>query len=116
MNLKGGQIEIELEWQGPARYHILLVEPDGRTLSAFSQRRGLMVSNEKGREKLVLPSSYSGQFQVRVVSESDGGSAKLSIKAGANKRTYEIEPSRAQGWVAQVAHEVKYRTRARTFR
>ncbi len=116
VNLKGGQIEIELEWQGPARYHILLVEPDGRTLSAFSQRRGLMVSNEKGREKLVLPSSYSGQFQVRVVSESDGGSVELSIKAGANKRTYEIEPSRTQGWVAQVAHEVKYRTRARPFR
>lgn len=116
VNLKRAQIEIELEWEGPARHHILLVEPDGRTLSAFSQRRGLMVSHERGREKLVLPSSYAGQFQVRVVSETGEGRARLSIKAGGIGRTYDVNSSRGGGWAAQIDHTIGYRTRARPFR
>lgn len=116
VNLKRGQIEIELEWEGSVRHHILLVEPDGRTLSAFSQRRGLMVSHEGGREKLVLPSSYAGQFQVRVVSETGEGRARLSIKAGGIGRTYDVNSSRGDGWAAQIDHTVGYRTQPRPFR
>ena len=77
-----GQLTIDINWTSPGDIDIQLLEPNGRLLSALSQRRRLKVAGVRGgnREQLALPSMRNGTYKIRLLRAQGTGTIRVRGK------------------------------------
>ncbi len=118
---KGSGMEITLEGGGVENMEILVVEPDGRTLSGISARRDIGFRTLPGKKQLSVPNVRDGIWQVCVVRHSSSQPAggrvissrppSVTISVGGQKQTISLQGVTDAVPVAEVTRRTAYNYR-----
>jgi hypothetical protein len=118
---RSGVLEVTLEGGGVEDMEILVVEPDGRTLSALSARRNIAFKTSPGKKQLSVPAMRDGTWQVWVVRKAQSQPAgsrvissrppSVTISAGGKKHTVQLDSGREATPVAEVSRQMSYNYR-----